>query len=592
MVDRDRRNLTPAERRQAEYERQQREEQERIAQERADREALEVERLRQLRDAQISPSDYHGYDLPDYRYSGTDYSFQPEPTYYRPPTGWNYETDTPEITYYEMFGEPSLADIDRVNAELDELLTSQAWSQAERQQIEDTRASFLAGEISPHSMNVQNMYAEFNIKERGEFADKIADAGYEGYSLQATNLAEAKAQADEVYMGVLKNAYEENPNDKLKKAIEQGPLDFDKIEDVKLYESLSEDSIQKQAFDAQGAVVEDYLNRTDNRVFDTRMLEQGETVSLGAAGPAQFMLNTGTIIGAPSSDADNIRFGGFGTYGNIDWNNPPEPSGFEKAVSLGLDILSIFQPQFAPLAQGSKTLIQTGDLEEAFKSAGGAYLGTKIANIGNAEITQVFDDLGIDLTTLPESVQNVVLDTTTAALEGKSGSEAFEDAVTGEALGYLGEGAEEALSNIGIEIPDFETPQALKDVGDVIVDVLEPPLEFVGETFEPVIEAGEQVLSTAEDVLEPVKEVVETVGEPIADVVDEISDALDSPIGDLLEGAISGISGIGGTAGMMAGTKKPTQVEDIFDKELFKFDTEIKSTQEMLSPMMNLRRYG
>lgn len=558
--------------------------------EREAREALEVVRLQQLRDAQISPSDYHGYDLPDYRYSGTDYSFQPEPTYYRPPTGWNYQTDTPEITYYQMFGEPSLADQDKFQAEFEELLGSEnTWSEAERQQIEEKRDSFMEGEIDPWSMNVQNMYAEFNIKERGEFADKIADAGYEDYSLQANNLIEAKIQADKVYMGVLRNAYEKNPTDELKKAIQRGPLNFDKIEDVKLYESLSEDSIQKQAFDAQGAVVEDYLNRSDDRVFDTRMLEQGETISLGAAGPAQFMLNTGTIIGAPSSDADNIRFGQFGTYGNVDWNNPPEPSGFEKAVSFGLDILSIFQPQFAPLAQGSKTLLQTGDLEEAFKSAGGAYIGTKVANIGNTEITQIFDDLGIDLTTLPEPVQSVVLDTTTAALEGKSGSEAFEDAVTGEALGYLGEGAEEALSNIGIEVPEFETPQVVKDVGDVIVDVLEPPLEFVGETFEPVIEVGEQVLSTAEDVLEPVKEVVETVGEPIVDVVDEIIDAVDSPLGDLLEGVISGI---GGTGGMMAGTKKPTQVEDIFDKELFKFDTEIKSTQEMLSPMMNLRRYG
>ena len=35
-----------------------------------------------------------------------------------------------------------------------------------------------------------------------------------------------------------------------------------------------------------------------------------------------------------------------------------------------------------------------------------------------------------------------------------------------------------------------------------------------------------------------------------------------------------------------------TPVEGLFDKELFKFDTEIKSTQEMLSPMMNLRKYG
>ena len=45
-------------------------------------------------------------------------------------------------------------------------------------------------------------------------------------------------------------------------------------------------------------------------------------------------------------------------------------------------------------------------------------------------------------------------------------------------------------------------------------------------------------------------------------------------------------------AGLMPTPQQPTQVEGLFDKELFKFDTEIKSTQEMLSPMMNSRRYG
>ena len=198
---------------------------------------------------------------------------------------------------------------------------------------------------------------------------------------------------------------------------------------------------------------------------------------------------------------------------------------------------------------------------------------------------------------LPAPIQNIVNQTTDAWVAGDSASDAFDSSVESEIKDYVGgavenvvrEGADiiaDALPDIDIDLPDFETPQIIKDVGDVAVDVLGPPLEFVGETFEPVVEAGEKVLSTAEDVLEPVKEAVETVGEPIVDVADEIIDAVDSPLGDLLEGALSD------TGGMMAGTRKPKQVEGIFDRELFKFDTEIKSTQEMLSPMMNLRRYG
>ena len=39
--------------------------------------------------------------------------------------------------------------------------------------------------------------------------------------------------------------------------------------------------------------------------------------------------------------------------------------------------------------------------------------------------------------------------------------------------------------------------------------------------------------------------------------------------------------------------KKRTQVESLFDNELFKFNTEIKvNEEEMLTPLMNLRRYG
>lgn len=200
-----------------------------------------------------------------------------------------------------------------------------------------------------------------------------------------------------------------------------------------------------------------------------------------------------------------------------------------------------------------------------------------MGGLESAGITE--DTFNTDFDTFKENVGDVVTDW--------AGGDSFKDALTsnlgGEAVGII----QDYLPDV--DVPDFKTPEIVKDVGDVVVDVLEPPLEFVGETFEPLIESGEQVLSTAEDVLEPVKEVVETIGEPIVDVVDEIGDTIDSPLGDLLKGALGGI---GGTGGMISGVGQPTQVEGIFDKELFKFDTEIKSTQEMLSPMMNLRRYG
>lgn len=587
MIYRDRRNLTPEERRQADYEAQQRAEEERIKQERADREALEVERLRQLADAQVSPSDWHGYDLPDPVYSGTDYSFQPEPNYYRPPTGWNYETDTPEITYYEMFGEPSLADIAKFEKEFEELLASDTWTPNERTQLEEKWQSFLAGEINPWSMEVQGMYATFNIDQREEWRNELEEYGVENYAPRATNLAEAKEHADEVYMEVLQNAYEENPSDELKKAIEQGPLDFDKIEDVQLYDSLSENSIQRQAFDAQGAVVENYLNIAEGDAFDSEMLEQGETVSLGYGNSvAQFTLNTGTILGAPSANADNVKFGEFGSYGNLDWNNPPEPSTFEKNLSIGLDILSLVYPPLAPVFQGAKVLAQGGDLEDALKTGATVYVGGKVTKELTGQVNEVLDgfeltlpdmpepvkqtlvdttagvlvgqdpdeafvnslksqatdyatdwaageiesqygDFGQDLKAflnlpedyeMPESLQNIVDETTSAFVSGDSASDAFVDAVEGEVTDFAGDIAEDAIKQgagfIADALPnvDFETPQIIKDIGDTAVDLLEGPVDLISGAIEPVINiADDAVDKFGSTVVDPALKAIDEV---------------------------------------------------------------------------------
>jgi len=660
MVARHRGSRTPAELRQAEYERGQREEQERIAQERADRKALEVERLQQLADAQPDASLFHGEPSFDSSFDPT-MGYGGSGVYARPATGWNYEMDTPEITYYEMFGEPSLADIDKFEKEFEELLASETWSPNERTQLEEKRQSFLAGEISPRSMEVQGMYATFNIDQREEWQNKLEEAGVDSYVPRATNLTEAKQHADEVYMEVLQNDYDENPTDELAQAIEQGPLDFDKAEDVELYNSLSEDSIQRQAFDAQGVVVEDYLNRTQGDAFDSESLEQGQTFSWGWGNKAgTTLLNTGTIVGAPDVTNDNVTFGEFGTHGSYSYDDAPEPNDLTKAVNTTLDVLSIVYPALAPVIQGVKTTVNTGDIEEGFKTGVKTFAVKEIGSELNTGVKETFADLDIDLSNLPEPVQQVLVETTGGVLSGQSGeealtaafknqltdvvvddlnldedqlvadikdtlgldpdfelpapvqnivnnttdawvagdsaSDAFDSSIKSGVKDYVGDVAEDvvkvgagAIADVLPDIDiDFETPQIIKDVGNVAVDVLRPPLEFVGETFEPVIEAGEQVLSTAEDVLEPVKEVVETVGEPIVDAVDKVIDAVDSPIGDVLKTVVGGL---GGTGGMMSGARKPSQVEGLFDKELFKFDTEIKSTQRMLSPT-NTRRYG
>ena len=96
------------------------------------------------------------------------------------------------------------------------------------------------------------------------------------------------------------------------------------------------------------------------------------------------------------------------------------------------------------------------------------------------------------------------------------------------------------------------------------------------------------------EVVDPVLQTAGEIGQDIIDPIDDIIDAIDSPLGDVLEAGGDFIKGMlgGVVGGQQPQTVSRTPVENIFDKELFKFDTEIKSTQEMLSPFMNLRRYG
>ena len=517
----------------------------------------------------LPPTYYDIFDAPDpndvmkglkmyYSMTGDDYSNEPE--------------------YYQEFLRDNVVNL------------SSAFSEEELQNIRESKIPY-----SPEDER-GSTYREYASKYVNAFNQvDISDLYSQwtgGEYKQPTSFEEAKRFADIAFLDALK--FERSKHDKnseewknLTKAIQQGPMDFTEANNFQVLQYSSKDV--KDAYRLQSNVMKDYLDSANIDLFKD-VEDENDWIE-----DDRVWLNTGTAlpyfednVGSVATTA-NWASTDLGTYGQWDKNPRFLTTAEQIAPQLGfmMDIVSIAYPPAAPIAQGIKNYGYTQDFGDAFEAGIKTYGAKEVLDFSNSELNDIMLDAGIDISTLPAPVQEVILDTTSAVVKGDSGTEAFRESATGELLTV----GEEMLSDIDIDLPDFETPQIVKDVGDVVVDVLEPPLEFIGETFEPVIEpvieAGEQVLSTAEDVLEPVKEVVETVGEPIVDVVDEIIDAVDSPVGDLLEGALSGIGGAGGMI-----TRKPTQVEGIFDKELFKFDTEIKSTQEMLSPMMNLRRYG
>ena len=406
------------------------------------------------------------------------------------------------------------------------------------------------------------------------------------------SFSEAKSFADEVYIKSLKNyqqEYEKSSDayNEIQEFIDVGPLDFNKGSTYKL---LTEDggfikdpnNFLRYAVERQSDVMNDYLKANDISL-SRKVYGEGETI-----GGSDVYLNTGTGThidfnsNMPAQGFDWQTTGGeVGQYNQYQYREP-EMQMSDKILSNPLVNLamSIYGgPQGAALMSAARG----GDIGDIIEGAAKGYVGDVVGDVvsgftADIPVNLIEDTLanvgidadlfGLDPNTFTEGLGNVQ----GTLLKGGSGKEAL-----------LKEFGGEALDALGVDLPEFELPDTgvigdIRDLGRGIDDTL----------LQPIKESVETVTAPIEDLSTPLKEAIETVGEPIVDVVDEIIDAVDSPLGDALETAVSGL---GDTRGMMSGARKPSQVEGLFDKELFKFDTEIKSTQRMLSPT-NTRRYG
>jgi len=500
--------------------------QETEAQARKEQDALEKERLQQLADAQPDASAFQGSGLmtssgssfdPNMGYTGSG-------VYNRPRTGWDYDKDTYKISYFEMFGEPSLADQRRFESEFNSLIESDVWTDAELTELEGFKNSFYNNGVNPDTWDVVKKYGELNVKRRQETKDTLESAGIEAYTLPTT-LEEAKVAADNAYIEYLEDNMARSRG--VPTFIAKGAPSFDTVEDIKFYQDLPDNDVRKEAMDVQGAVMQDFLTRQGG-ALDYTDKSLGKTFSWGWGNKAgTTTLNTGTIIGVPDITGDNVQIGEFGQYGNYSYDNPPPVSSEMKAINTTLDVLSVVYPPVAPVFQGIKTTVNTGDIEEGLKSAGKTFLVKKIGS-EVADITENFiDDLDIDVdfSKIPEPAKEILGDTIGGIASGKNGDEALgdafvkqigtaivddldidEDAVIGKIKTTLG-------MDEDTEIPGF-VKNIAKDTTDAIVDgksgsnafdssVKSEVKDFVGDVTEKGIkyvagEAGEVFVSAAE----------------------------------------------------------------------------------------------
>ena len=416
--------------------------------------------------------------------------------------------------------------------------------------------------------------------------------------------------------------------------INAGPLDFSSEETHKMLINppsnrgygkrqswISKDDPLRQAVEAQADVMEDFLDAEGISIvqeypesFDRPDSFRGEGVYLNTGTGAHIDWDAGLKRMQQYQSSPDAELG---TYSQVFVR--PDPEGIAKP----LNVLGAMTGN--PWIGAAASLAAGGDIEDILKGAAKSYV---VGKVTAPILEETVATLGVDADLFgmdSKEFSDTMMDAQSDILLGKDAGEVL--------LKEFGKEGLSAVANaIDIDLPDvdFKTPESIKAIGNALeplVDVVQESgrifddrvLQPIKTGLEPVVDVAQQGIDVVQEavqpisdftsdvedvvkesgrkfddtVLQPVKEGVQAVTEPVVDVIDDIIDAVDSPLGDVLQAGGNLLGGLlGGLGGQQPQTVSRTPVEGLFDKELFKFDTEIKSTQEMLSPMMNSRRYG
>ena len=389
--------------------------------------------------------------------------------------------------------------------------------------------------------------------------------------------------------------------------ISAGPLDFSSEETHRMLINppqtrrgygkrqywISEDTPLRQAVEAQADVMQDFLDDAgvpivqkyeDLDGFKRPDSFRGEGIYLNTGTAAHIDWDAGLKRMQQYQSSPDAELG---TYSQVFVR--PDPEGIAKPLAfLGAVTGNLWLTAASSIAAG-------GDIEDVLKATAKSYA---INQVTAPVLEDVVADFGIDKDLLgmdAEAFSEGMMDVQHAVLDGGNVEVALLKEFGVDAVKQLGS----ALPDVDIDLPES---QFFSDLGDALEPVVgavraggravdDAVLQPINQNIvKPLEQAGREF---DDAVLQPVKEGVQAVTEPVVDVVDAFIDAIDSPLGDLLGAGGDLLGGmLGGGQGQQQQRTASTPTEGLFDKELFKFDTEIKSTQEMLSPMMNLRKYG
>ena len=262
-----------------------------------------------------------------------------------------------------------------------------------------------------------------------------------------------------------------------------------------------------------------------------------------------------------------------------------------------------------------------GEVVDVVETVGGAAVdvaegvgGGLVDAVNATGIPEIIEDAGdvvidaVNATGIPKVIETVGGEVVDLAEDVGGGLVDLAEDVGGEVVDLaedVGGGLVDVVNATGI-------PKVIETVGGVVVDtggdILETGGDIVETTLkeltdvierpvEAVVDVGGTVIETGGDIVETtLKELTDVIERPVEAVTNVIKDLdpdlpdldIPSPGGPI--GTPSSPSPATGLSGML-GQRQPTQIESLFDKELFKFDTEINIPVGMLTPTKT-RRYG
>lgn len=322
-----------------------------------------------------------------------------------------------------------------------------------------------------------------------------------------------------------------------------------------------------------------YVNLGEVGTYSTVFVEDPNVVQSTLSDP---------IIGLAASFVPfgNLALTGAQLAADVDVNPLQAASGLLQ----GLQVAGLVRPPSAPLAEGLQgapdvgeglfgttyaqtesliTAASAGNIEEAVMGM----FGGQLVNEGLAQAGISPETLGLTQQQLTSGVNTTV----NALAQGAELDEALAEGFGRQ----LVEGVVDA-------IPTGDAP-SLGFIEDAIRPIVEPVIDAVEQIGAPFVEVVEQGLETVEPVVETIVDAASTVGRPIEDVVKEVGSTAEDivePLKDTLEDVLSGVDLASMEGINMDGTYRPsafgipTQVEKLFGKELFKFETEIGISPE------------